>query len=113
MGCASSPRSAYVQFSNRVVVHWANQARQEYYNGVKYAEAAEDRTDLSLGIQCEASFHSEDLGRDSEGEEAVEINQQNEEELINQPNEEELIGLMESFHVTGGGEKNKRQPQEG
>ena len=33
-------------------MHWANQARQEFYNGVKYSEVTEGRTDLSLGIQC-------------------------------------------------------------
>jgi hypothetical protein len=34
-----------------VPVHFAHQTRREYYNGVKYADAAESRTDLTLGIQ--------------------------------------------------------------
>jgi hypothetical protein len=32
-------------------VHYAHQARREFYNGVKYADAAELRTDFTLGIQ--------------------------------------------------------------
>lgn len=32
-------------------VHYANQAMRKYYNNVDYAAAAEERTDLTLGIQ--------------------------------------------------------------
>jgi len=34
-----------------MAVHWPLQERAQYYNGVSYAEAAEKRTDRSLGIQ--------------------------------------------------------------
>jgi hypothetical protein len=33
------------------LMHFANQERKEYYNGVSYAKAAEEKSDSSLGIQ--------------------------------------------------------------
>lgn len=41
----------YVNLTLVLAVHYANQARQEYYNGISYADAAEARTDKRLGIQ--------------------------------------------------------------
>lgn len=34
-----------------MIVHYAHQARHEFYNGVSYADASELRTDFTLGIQ--------------------------------------------------------------
>ncbi|KAF2494391.1 hypothetical protein BU16DRAFT_487492 [Lophium mytilinum] len=34
------------------LLHYAHQERQEFYNGVKYADVAETRTDATLGIQA-------------------------------------------------------------
>lgn len=33
------------------LLHWANQDTQEFYNGVKYEDAADTKKDLTLGIQ--------------------------------------------------------------
>jgi hypothetical protein len=37
--------------TDKTAVHYAHQARGEYYNGVSYKDAAELRTDFTLGIQ--------------------------------------------------------------
>lgn len=38
------------------LLHYAYQDRQEYYNGVSYKEAALEKTNITLGIQCMRFF---------------------------------------------------------
>ncbi|KAL3474456.1 hypothetical protein BJX99DRAFT_260388 [Aspergillus californicus] len=54
MFCADDEIHVNTQASSQWdgLLHYANQSREEYYNGVKYADAVESRTDQTLGIHA-------------------------------------------------------------